>query len=120
MQVQLLTSNEIEMKREIEELQARLNGSESRALRGRTEEGSRSNTQALDSVAATLAAVSAPNPQSQQNLAGHAHPAKPAPSAMQPAALASRVHITAASPSTAKPIAAPSPPQRKAVQVFVV
>lgn len=111
-QVQLLTSNEMEMKREIEELQARLNGSESRALRGRTEEGSRS-TQALDTVAAALAAVSAPKTQSQQSPAGHTHPAKPAPSAMQappasPAKLASRVHITAASPSTAKPVAAPA------------
>ena len=112
------------MKREIEELQARLNGSESRALRGRTEEGSRS-TQALDTVAAALAAVSAPKTQSQQSPAGHTHPAKPAPSAMQappasPAKLASRVHITAASPSTAKPVAAPPSPQRKEMQLFVV
>jgi len=115
-QVQLLTSNELEMKREIQELQARLNGSESRALRGRTEEGSRTSAQALDNVAAALAAVSAPNPQqSQQSPAGHTHPAKSAPPAIQtppasPVALASRAHITAASPSssTAKPVTAPA------------
>ncbi|CAE6920669.1 unnamed protein product [Symbiodinium sp. CCMP2592] len=114
-QVQLLTSNEIEMKREIQELQARLNGSESRALRGRTEEGSRTSAQALDNVAAALAAVSAPNPQQSQSPAVHTQPAKSARPAVQappasPVTLASRVHITAVSPSssTAKPVTAPA------------